>query len=123
MWPALLEQLHQQKASTAAYLAEAAPIGAEKGDPVQIVIGFRKGFEFHYKALDRLATRQMIEQILGTLVGCSVRCVLQVVDELPVVEAEKSPSSQSPAKVNRPDSALLNSVIELFEGRILPGEG
>jgi len=129
-WPTLLEQIRQQKASAAAYLSEATPFALE-GDPPQVVIGFPKGFEFHKGALDRGPTRQLIEQALGTLIGRTIRCCFRIADSLPArssstgqASAVAEAASETTLEVSpKPDPAHLTSIVELFEGRVLPEEG
>lgn len=120
-WPALLDLLHGRKAATSAYLAEGVPVSLQPGDPPELLIGFRKGQEFHCQSLEQIPTRQRVEQSLAEVLGYPVRCVFRIVENLP----EKAPSSAQAGepKKSLPDSAFLNSVLELFEGRVLPGEG
>ena len=122
IWPAFLEELHRQKASTSAYLTAAGPVSVEGENPVRLVVGFPKGFEFQCEALDRPATRQLMEATLGSLLGCPVRCALEIVDRVPDLPALPAPEDP-PSQTKKPSSALLDSVVDLFEGRILPGEG
>lgn len=122
VWPAFLTELHRQKASTAAYLSQAGPVRVEGENPVRLVIGFPKGSEFHREALDRPATRQLLEATLGSLLGCPVRCALEIADGIPDRPAA-SAAEDPPQQTRKPGSALLDSVVDLFEGRILPGEG
>jgi len=111
-WPALLDLLHQKKAATAGYLTHGQPVSIKPGDPPELLVGLEKGNEFSCKALEQIATRQLIEACLAELVGHPVRCVFQV------VEGAAPPA----APASKPDSAYLNNVMELFEGRMLPGE-
>ena len=126
LWPTFLDQMHQRKASTAAYLIEAGPVSLEEGDPLHLVIGFPKGFEFHREALNRPAVLEVIAGTVSELLGTKVRCTLKIVGLLPQrLSKEDRPvsasvSSQSAAP---PAPTLLNSVLDLFEGRVLPGEG
>lgn len=113
VWGKLLESLHQERASTAAYLGQGSPVSLEEGDPPQLVVGFPKGCEFHCEALSQMETRKLIDQLLESLLGRPVRCSFKVVDQIP----KRPPEGQ---ESNLP---FLNSVLELFEGRILPGEG
>lgn len=108
IWPKLLEEIHRQKASVSAYLTEASPIALEPGDPPRVVIGLPKGFDFHREALERPATRELVEQTLGDLLGVSLRCAFRAVDEIPKMESP-------------PDPSVLTSVLDMFEGRVLPG--
>lgn len=117
VWPALLDLLHARKAATGAYLAEGTPVSLEAGDPPQVVIGFRKGQEFHCQSLEQISTRQLVEQALAEALGRPMRCAFRVVEGLP--EKSKTAGSAAPKQ----DSAFLSSVLELFEGRVLPGEG
>ena len=119
LWPTFLERIHQQKASTAAYLNETFPTAVQAGDPPQVVIGFPKGFEFHRQALEHPQLKQLIGETLGKLLGRPVRCLFQMVENppSPAVSVESAPS---PAQ---PQPPMLNSVLEMFEGRVLPGEG
>ena len=125
-WPALLDELHKKKASIAAYLSEAAPLAVESGDPPQIVVGFPKGkgFEFHREALDRLSTRRFIEETLAALIGSPIRCAFQITDGVPVrAPSLKETAPSTPELPQQPANPLLDSVVNLFEGRVLPGEG
>ncbi|MBI3333411.1 MAG: DNA polymerase III subunit gamma/tau [Candidatus Omnitrophica bacterium] len=131
VWPKLLERIHEQRASTAAYLNEAVPAGMEGGersDPAMLVIGFPKGFEFHRAALDKPQTQQMVAEALGQLIGRPVRCSFRIVEglQLPARPAadSKKPASPDAEPTSAPaHPAFLNSVLEMFEGRVLPGEG
>lgn len=108
VWPKLLEEIHRQKASVSAYLNEASPVVLEEGDPSRVVIRFPKGFDFHREALEQPAIRELVEQTLGTLLRASIRCAFRAVDEVPKPES-------------LPDPSILNSVLDMFEGRVLPG--
>lgn len=123
IWPVFLERIHAQKAAASAYLSEGTPVVLKAGDPPQLVIGFRKGQEFHCKSLDQIQTRSLIEQCLAELLSHPVRCLFEVVDSLP----ERAPASPAPSSASTPaagaDRSLLSSVLELFEGRVMPGEG
>ncbi len=114
VWPALLELLHQKKAATAGYLTHGRPVSITPGNPPELLVGLGKGNEFSCKALEQIATRQLIESCLAEVVGHPVRCAFQVVEDLP------RPAAAPAAK---PDPAYLTNVLELFEGRMLPGEG
>ena len=121
MWPTLLERMHERKAATAAYLSQASPVSLRGADPAQVVIGFPKGCEFHLKAVSERQTQQLIEQTLGELLGSPVACRFEAVDSLPgqaAAAAEKAEPAAPPV-----DPTYLNSVLELFEGRVLPGQG
>ncbi|MBI3615837.1 MAG: DNA polymerase III subunit gamma/tau [Candidatus Omnitrophica bacterium] len=124
-WPNLLEELHRQKASTAAYLNEAGPVSVDGADPARLVVGFPKEFKFHQEALDRPAIRQVIDSTLSALLGCPVRCAFEIVDQLPARAQAAAAEQQGPPSPGKPNpaSVLLNSVVDLFEGRVLPGEG
>ena len=133
VWPAFLEQMHQRKAATAAYLSEGCPVSFQPGDPAQLVVGFLKGREFHCEALGQMATRQLVEQALAGLLGGKVSCQFQTLDALPAharpaqerpPEGTSSPAADAIAQpAAKPDPTYLNSVLEMFEGRLLPGEG
>ena len=122
-WPAFLEQVHQVKASTAAYLTEAHPVDVAAGDPPQLIIGFPKGFEFHRDALDRIETRQLIEKLFGLLLDHSVCCIFRIVDDLAAAPKQESPCAPAQPSAPKADPSALNSIAELFEGRVLPGTG
>ena len=118
VWPKLIDEIHQQKASTAAFLGEATPLALGAGDPPQLVVGLPKGFEFHRDALDRMETRQLIIRALSKMVGSPIRLTFQVMDQLSK-GTDSPPEKSTPAR----DPSWLSSVAELFEGRVLPGEG
>ena len=133
VWPAFLEEMRQRKAATAAYLSEGYPVSFQPGDPAQLVVGFLKGREFHCEALGQTATRQPIEQALAGLLGQKVSCQFQTRDALPAhaaaaqeppPEGAGSPAADAVAqRAAKPDPSYLSSVLEMFEGRLLPGEG
>ena len=110
VWPALMELVHRKKAGTAGHLSHGQPVSFKSGNPPELVIGLGKGMEFSCQELGQLIARQLVEQSLGELLGHSVRCVFEISEEVPSVAAPK------------PDSGYVNSVLELFEGRMLPGE-
>ena len=118
VWPALIDQIHQQKASTAAFLGEAVPVTLNAEDPPELVAGFPRGFEFHRDSLSHLQTRQLVEKALAGLLGSAVRLSFKIVES--VQKTAESPQKESPLKA---DPSWLGSVAELFEGRVLPGEG
>jgi DNA polymerase-3 subunit gamma/tau len=109
VWPALMDRVHQKKAGTAGHLSHGQPVSFKAGNPPELVIGLGKGMEFSCQELGQLAARQLIEQSLAELLGHPVRCIFQISEEL---------SGEAP----KPDSGYVNSVLELFEGRMLPGE-
>lgn len=121
-WPSLLAGLHNEKAATAAYLAEAYPVALQAGDPPALQVGLPEGCEFHRDSLESLATKQLIEKSLGALLGHPVRCEFRIVKALPARSAPAEPEP-APPEAAGPPAAFLNSVTELFEGRMLPGEG
>ncbi|MDO8730491.1 MAG: DNA polymerase III subunit gamma/tau [Candidatus Omnitrophota bacterium] len=110
VWPALMELVHQKKAGTSGHLSHGQPVSFKSGNPSELVIGLGKGMEFSCQELGQLTARQLVEQSLGELLGHPVRCVFEISEEVPPVVAPK------------PDSGYVNSVLELFEGRMLPGE-
>lgn len=109
-----MDLLHQKKAATAGYLSHGKPVSFQPGDPAEVAIELEKGMEFSCRALEQSAARQLVEQSLAELVGHPVRCAFQI--------AEPEPAA-SPAQAPKPSSAYVNTVLELFEGRVLPGEG
>lgn len=138
VWPEFMNAMHQRKASIAGYLAGGRPIEVEGGDPPCVVVGFPRGFEFHCDALNRLETKQLVAELLGGLMGQPVRCSFRVVADL-AVRQEASPGAEQPAGPGQegaepiPDppppggrpsreELVVRSVLELFEGRVLPGE-
>ncbi len=117
--------MHHRKASTAAYLAEAGPVSLEGENPLNLVIGFPKGFAFHHQALNRPPILEVINAVLTELLGAPVLCALRIVDQLPARLGD-SPRGDTPRSGVSPSGAVpfnLNSVLDLFEGRVLPGEG
>ncbi len=142
-WPALLEQVRQQKVSTAMYLGEGRPVTVEQWTPLQIVVGFPKGYEFHRDSLDKLQTKQMVEQMLAGLLGFPIRCVFRVIEGISPTPRQESASARrfapqaaipqdAPAgsgtnvpeaspKQPQADPSLVDSAVDMFEGRILPG--
>ena len=116
VWPALMDLLHQRKAATAAYLSQGTPTSLRAGDPPELIIGFPKGSEFHCQALGQLPIRQLIEQSLKELLGHPIRCTFQVIEKAEVAREE-------PQHTPEQTQAHMNSILELFEGRVLPGEG
>ncbi len=131
VWPVFVGQIQQQKAMTAAYLSEARPVQLDSGDPDQLVIGLPKGSEFQLSSLEKLPVRQLIEQVLKDLMGRAVRCSFKISDNLPesvpVRSQKEGSSSGDPAgrlensPSGGPPSSLVDSVVDLFEGRVLPG--
>ncbi len=130
VWPVLVGQIRQQKAMTAAYLSEARPLRLDLGDPAQLVIGLPKGSEFQLASLEKLPVRQLIEQILKGLLGRAVRCSFKISDHLPELAPIRSqkagsspgdPAGRPEEELSDPPSSLVDSVVDLFEGRVLPG--
>ncbi len=109
VWPQLNERVHQQKAATSGHLSHAKPVSIKPGDPAEVVIGLEKGMEFSCQALSQVAAKQVIESSLSELLGRPVRCAFQMIE------------GEEPEK-KQPDAAHVNTVLELFEGRMLPGE-
>jgi hypothetical protein len=133
VWPALLELLHQRKAAVAGFLSSGVPVRIEAGQPPQLCVGFPKGNRFHCDNLNRPNHRQIVEQALAELLGGPLRCRFQEMEELSPGGSGEFPltldetSAPSPATGPRPaaavDPTFLKSVLELFEGRLLPEEG
>ena len=126
VWPRFLDQIHEQKASVSAYLNEACPIAIEENDPPQIVVGLLKGFEFHREALDRPPIHRLIEQTFGTLLGSSIRCTFRIVEKLPDRSSVKETASPPPPiseSAPPQDPSFLNSVADLFQGRVIGERG
>lgn len=132
LWSRFMREVHDRKAATAAYLSQAIPAAVEEGDPPLLVIGFPKGFEFHRHALDKQQeAKKLIQELLGQLLGWNVRCAFRMLDKPaaapaagPGAEAEPPAGKEAPSSTPGPaGSSYLDSVTELFEGRILPGEG
>ena len=135
LWPSFLDQLRHQKPTTAAHLSNARPLQVIAGEPTQIVIGLPKGSEFQMESLERLQNRQPIEEILKNLLGRLVRCQFEVSDHVPQPSPFAEPSARSAAasaqKVQAsPKEAaggavkggsFVDSVVDMFEGRVLPG--
>ncbi len=121
VWPALMDLVHQKKAGTAGHLSHGQPVSFKPGNPPELVIGLGQGMEFSCQELGALAARQLVEQSLAELLGHPVRCSFEISKE---VAAEPSSAGKAPsaAVARPPDSGYVNSVLELFEGRMLPGE-
>jgi len=143
LWPDLLDRIHNQQAATSAYLAEAAPVSMESGDPPGVVIGLPKGFEFHCEALRDTKNRDLIQKALSELLEQPVHCTFEVIEKMPEVPSRSTtetapkeppgtssetapptqPKSKSDDETKPVDPSFLDSVAELFEGRVLPGQG
>ena len=111
VWSTLMDRVHQQKAGTAGHLSHGQPVSFKPGNPPELVIGLGKGMEFSCQELGQPAARQLVEQSLAELLGHPLRCQFQISEEVPPVAPSK-----------KPDAGYVNSVLELFEGRMLPGE-
>ncbi|MCM8811498.1 MAG: DNA polymerase III subunit gamma/tau [Candidatus Omnitrophica bacterium] len=132
-WNALIEKLLQEKASTAANLSIASPVEWKEGDPPQMVIEFPKGSQFQMEAVERPAARQAVEEALLALFGRKVRCVFRMGNGTAAPAAEAAEKSSPPAAAGKergdasdtasPDPSVIDSVVDLFEGRVLPGGG
>lgn len=125
-WPRFMEELHQKKASASAYLTEASPISVSGDHPAELIIGFPKEFEFHRQAVDRPELKKLLQQILEGILSAQFLCAFKTVDKLVKIPLPESPpriSADPPTVATKPDPAVLNSVLELFEGRMLPGGG
>ncbi len=119
VWDELLREVHEKKPGTAAYLSQGSPLrleGREGGDPPLVVVGFPKGAEFHCEALSQPQNRDLVQAVLGALLKRPVRCSFEVTEQ---TQAGTPAASASPA-IN---PSLLNSVLEMFEGKVHPGEG
>ncbi len=124
-WSRLLDHVRRQKASTAAYLGEGRPVAME-GEPPQLVIGFPPGFEFQRDALEKPPSKPLIEQALKELLDYPVRCLFRMDPSAGATGfAAPAPAQQShPSTPVAPvDPNLLNTVVDLFEGKVLPGSG
>ncbi len=79
------------------------------------MIGFPAGFEFQRDALEKPASKQLVEQALKEVLGYPLRCVFRIIAEM---QASAALGQAGPSDPN-----LLNTVVDLFEGKILPGSG
>jgi DNA polymerase III gamma/tau subunit len=136
LWPQFMQTVQQQKVATAAYLSNAAPVSVQENgakEPVSVVIGFLKGSEFNMNTLSQTATRQWLSQVWSALMGRPVNCMFEIAESLPAVAGysaapvrpepvEGRPSAQSVA-AKPADPGYIQSVLELFDGRMLSGEG
>lgn len=121
VWPVLMDRVHQKKAATAAHLSHGQPVSFKPGNPPELVIGLVGGMEFSCQELGQLAARQLIEQSLAELLGHPIRCLFEISGGVPS-ELPASEKTEPAASSKRPDAGYVNSVLELFEGRMLPGE-
>ena len=125
VWQRMMDALHTQKAATAAFLSQGVPVSVKEGDPVELQVGFPKGSEFHCNSLNQLTNKKLVEKVLAGLVGRSIQCFFQVMESLPSPLPVQGSDVSSPASSEKTsvDPSTLNSVLELFEGRLHPTEG
>ncbi len=139
LWPQFMQTVQQQKMATASYLAQAAPVSIRDNgskEPVSLTIGFTKGSEFNMTTLNQTATRQWLSQVWSTLLGRPVNCLFEMADQLPAVagaapapvastlSAQSAAVKQGTSPETKPaDPGYIQSVLELFDGRMLSGEG
>lgn len=141
LWPQFMQAVQKQKMATASYLSQAAPVSVlDNGskEPVSLTIGFMKGSEFNMTTLNQTATRQWLSQVWSTLLGRPVNCLFEMAETLPAVPGfspasaavpPPTSSQQAPAKpgssaeAKPADPGYIQSVLELFDGRMLSGEG
>jgi len=121
VWAIFLSKMHERKASIFAYLNEAQPVRAEGADPLLLEIGFSKGFEFHRKALDSAPNRDLINEMMGELLDRRVECTLILSGAFSGGESPPAAPASSDGEA-APASDWVQSVADLFEGRVLPGE-
>ena len=110
-WPKILESVKKKSLFSYVSLHEGAPIGlSDKGS---LIIAFKKGFSFHKDRLEEKNNKSAVEASLAEILGQKVliECVV----------SEDIPKQEPVAPKEHGGGVDIDSVKNLFSGRIVPG--
>jgi DNA polymerase-3 subunit gamma/tau len=125
---AFVRQVLQQKASLGAILEHAVPLSTEAqwASAPEVRIGFRKSHAFYQLQAQHKLNFDQLEKTLKTMLGRSVRLVIEAVSSVPqptapgapvsIVEREKQVSAQAVAEVRRRflEHEIVRNTQEIF---------
>ncbi|MBI4354543.1 MAG: DNA polymerase III subunit gamma/tau [Candidatus Omnitrophica bacterium] len=125
-WPTLLERLGQQKMSLASYLMDTRPLGIE-GEAIQIGV---PAIALHQEVLGATEHVRLIEQLLGELLGQSVKIAYTTLPEPPpsppTAHAEAAVGSSPTVSHAAPSVAtpapmppIVQDIVSLFDATLI----
>ena len=127
-WPQILQIIKSQKISIASYLLEGEVI---KVKDFVITLGFAKKFNFYKEALERANNKKFVEKIASEVFGQRVLLELVTLEESETPLGQPDDSSklnirddelEREAKKDIFDEPIIQSAIEMFNGKIIKGE-
>lgn len=107
-WQRILEAVKARKMSAGSFLAEGEPMELE-GD--LLVIGFPTEFRFHKDALDKPENKSLVEEIVQSATGATLRVKLVMTTENKIQKDVHQTKEEA--------SGIISDAMEIFEGRIL----
>lgn len=121
-WPALLNIIKTKKMSVASYLLDGEITAFKDGI---LIISFPKNYSLHKEALEKKANKHIIEETLKEVLKKNV-CVdfitkdLHKADEAAGYKDKEAAEKERPTQQESLTEPLIQSAIEIFNGRIIP---
>ncbi|MBN1871471.1 MAG: DNA polymerase III subunit gamma/tau [Candidatus Omnitrophica bacterium] len=127
-WPSILEEVKKQKISIASYLLEGILVEVRNGS---IILGFEKRFNFHKEVLELPNNKRFIEGIASKVLDTNVKMEFKIVEDSTEAEDENVGSAEEKASYARKDAEsrnalddpIIQSAIDIFNGKIVKGGG
>ncbi len=124
-WPKVLHSIKGKKISVASFLLEGELAGV-KGSVV--TLGFAKRFNFHREALESTNNKKLIEETMSDILGQRISVDFTTLKEtkqdpgMPGPAPETDEDMEREAKKDAFDEPIIQSAIDIFDGRIVKGE-
>jgi len=124
-WPKVLQIIKGKKISVASFLLE-GELAEAKG--ALVTLGFAKRFNFHKEALERTNNKSLVEETMSGILGQKVFVDFiilkesKTVPEQPEAASELNEEMEREAKKDAFDEPIIQSAIDIFDGRIVKGE-
>jgi DNA polymerase-3 subunit gamma/tau len=126
-WPKILEIIKNKRMSIASYLLE-GEITEVNGSV--ITLGFAKKFNFHKETLEYTNNRRFVEEIASAVFKQSIQLKFLTLEDSGMSSSEADGSSkfnremdlEYEAKKDAPAEPIIQSAIEMFDGKIINGK-
>jgi len=106
-WPQLLDGISVKKMSVATYLKDSKPIKLEDG---VLTIGFDKRALFYKEAVEQRNNQKIIKDKMSELFNTMISLKFELLEDLDNLKGDR--------ETKDPDNTFLNTVLDVFNGRL-----